>query len=684
MKSVKANLLNDVVSSYDQTKTTIQGNITQKVINSNDVLGPPLNLYVDVFNNSGSLNTPLMSWCSSNGRVLSIAAEASGLSYITLHEYDFVTGVSTYVGNIRISLPDTPATTTTFRSIKAIDTGTTGWKIFVTTTANVAINGGTYLLNNIDKSDFISVGATVIPFATGDNQKAVYLLQDPSNIGVGQLQIASAGSSLDLTNNRIYVHNGVAATHQYYVYDTSTAPTYTTNSVTGLEATDVITDTGHSFVDNTPVVFTSLTGGTGLTVGTIYFVRNSIPATSYQLSATSGGAAINFTTDITSATIGRAFGTTGSNFVHKTGNLPALSGTLLLLDCEDYAEPQHTSNSGQPCIFLSTSSTMYMGQISELTSGATSWPSLVSANMLGSVNQIISPTTVNATWSNVLDRAILLVNTNIFIMKQMVNNSIDKVFGGSNNAYRAGFISDAIALGALTYSSLDVEAGTLFVNGATAGQQGVFTCDLRSDELFEYSYIVTPVLDTPSAVYKYLTTTDELFDYTGSLRIQYRTSGFGSISGGWTDIPFAQDITSYASGNQVQFKILFDTLGLDTSIHAQLMEFYVGHETLSEISDNWEYSDDYSDNGVPSRVAFRLKKVYSSSVPTLYFRGHDLSDALLINNNTVTNAANFEYSTDSGTSWLPLGTIPNTVGTMIRYSWTTPSGVDYRPSVREE
>ena len=684
MKSVKANLLNDVVSSYDQTKTTIQGNITQKTINTNDVLGPPLNLYVDVFNDSGAINTPLMSWCSSNGRLLSIGAEGTGLSYITLHEYDFVTGAKTYVGNIRINLPDTAATTTTFRSIKMIDTGTTGWKIFVTTTGSVVINGGTFLLNNIDRADFLSVGATVIPFATGNNQKAVYFLQDPSNIGVGQLQIASAGSSLDLTNNRIYVHNGVSATHQYYVYDTSTSPTYSTAPVTGVAATDIITDAGHTFVDNTPVVFTSLTGGAGLVVGTVYFVRNSVPATSYQLSATSGGAAINFTTDISAADIGRAFGTTGSNFVHKTGNLPALSGTLLLIDCEDYALPQHTSNAGQPCIFLSTGTTMYMGQISELTSGATSWPSLVSSNLLGTVNQIIAPAALNTSWSNVLDRAIILTNGNIFIMKQMINNVIDKVFGGSNNEYRAGFISNTIELGALTYASLDVENGTLFALGGTAGQQGVFTCDLRSDELMEYSYIVTPVLDTPSAVYKYLTTTDELFDYTGSLRIQYRTSGFGSISGGWTDIPFAQDITSYATGNQVQFKILFDTLGLDTSIHAQLMEFYVGHETLSEISDNWEYSDDYSDNGVPSRVAFRLKKAYPSSVPTLYFRGHDLSDALLINNNTVTNAANFEYSTDSGTSWLPLGTIPNTVGTMIRYSWTIPSGVDYRPSLREE
>lgn len=683
MKVVKADLLTNVVGTYDQTQTTIQGRVTQRTIDGVEVLGPPLNLYIDVFNDSGALNTPLMSWASPNGRVFSIAAEASGLSYITLHEYDFDTGAKTYIGNIRMSLPDTAATTTVFRSIKAIDTGTTGWKIFVTTTGNVLINGGTFLLNNIDKADFLSVGSTTIPFATGNDQKAVYFLQDPSNIGVGQLQIASAGSSLDLANNRIYVHNGVSATHQYYVYSTSTAPTYTTSSVTGSQATDIISDVGHTFVDNTPVTFTSLTGGAGLTAVTVYFVRSSVPGVSYQLSATSGGAAINFTTDITAATIGRAFGTTGSNFVHKTGNLPALTGTLLLLDCEDYAVPGHTTNSGQPCIFLATSTAIYLGQISELTSGAVTWPSLVSANLLGTVNQIVAPTAANATWSNVLDKAIILTNANIFVMKQVVNNVIDKVFGGSNNIFRAGFVSDAIELGALTYSSLDVENGTLFALGGTAGQQGVFVCDLRSDELFEYSYFVTPVMDSPSAIYKFITTTDALFYYTGSLRVQYRTSGFGSISGGWTDIPFAEDISMFASGDQVQFKILFDTLGLDTSIHAQISEFFLGFETLSEISDHWEFSDDWSDNTSPSRAAFRLKKAFAVAVPTQHFRAYDLSDALLINNNTSAHSANFEYSTDNGTTWLPLGTIPNVVGTLLRYTWTTPPGVDYRPSIKE-
>lgn len=682
MKSIAAGLLENVVSIYDQTKTTLQGRVNQKTINANQVLGPPLNSYVDVYADSGNLLTPIMSWLSPNGRLFSIGAEAAGLAYMSCHEIDLATGNKTYLGMIRVSLPDVASTTTTYRSIKAIDTGTTGWKIYISTIGSVAINGGTFCVNNIDRADFIPL-ATTIPFAKGSNEKAVYFLQDPSNIGVGQLQISSVGSSLDVTNGRIYVHNGASATHQFYVYDT--AAVLDCPLAVGLtidSTTDNIGHAGHTFLNNDPVFLTNLSGGAGLTNNTVYFVRNSVPGVSYQLSATTGGAAINITTNGT-GDFARAFGTTGSAFIHKTGNLPALTGTLLLLDCEDYALPQHTTNSGFPCVFMSTTTNLYLGRISELTSGATTWPSIVTANILGTVNQIVAPTSVMAAWSNVLDRAVFLTNSNIFIVKQIVNNQIDIIFGGNNNVYRAGFISNTIPQQAVSYSSIDIEDGWLVALGATAGQQGNYLCDLRSDSYFDYSYIVTKVMDTPSAIYKFLTTIDELYDYTGSLFVQYRISGFGSISGGWVNIDFQNDISSFATGSQVQFRIRFSTLGLDTSIHAQIKEFYLGYETLSEISDNWEFSDDWSDNNVPSMVAFRLKKVYATSVPTLYFRAHDLSDSLLINNNTVGHASNFEYSTDNGTSWLPLGTISNTVGTLVRYTFTTPPGVVIRPSIKE-
>ncbi len=686
MKYVKADLLADIVGTYDQTKTTRQGRADTKTVNSQTVIGPPLNRFVDTFNDTASSSqvTPILSYLSPNGRLFSIGAEAGGISPISLHTVNLVTGATAYVGTIRVALADVAATTHTFRGFKIIDTGTTGWRVFIVTTGSVAINGGLYCVNNVDLADFLAVGpGTLFPFATGSNQKASYFLQDPSNIGVGQLNIASTGISLDVSNNRIYVHNGVSATHQYYVYSTNaTLNCPLTLGATISDVTDRITITAHGYADNTPIFLTNLSGGAGLTNNTVYFVRNST-ANDFQVSATSGGAAINITTAGT-VDICRAFGTTGDAWVHKTGNLPALSGTLINLDSEDYALPGHTANSGFPCIFFCTTTNLYLGRISELTSGAVTWPSLVTSNILGTVNQITGPTLAQASWSNVLDRAVYLTNSNILIMKQVINNSIEKIFGRASNIYREGFpSSDTQGLGGLTFSAIDIEDGWLMLTSTTTGQRGNIIADLRSDSMFDYSYVVTKVLDTPLAVYKFLSSWRELADQASALSIYYRTSGFGSLSGGWTAIPFAADMSSIPTANQIQFKIAFNTLSLGASIPAQIREVFLGFESQISISDNWEFSDDFSDNNVPSRCAFRLKKAYTSAVPQLYFRAYDLSDALLVNHNTVAQIAQFEYSTDNGTSWLPLGTVPNVVGTLLRYTFTSPPGVDIRPGLKE-
>ena len=683
MRYVKADLLDDVVTSYDQTKTTLQGRCYEKTVDSKQAIGPSINRFLDVFSDTAIAVAANGIFMSDNGRIFVLSTE-SAVTSIVLYETDYDTRVSSWIGRIQIRMPDTAATTTTYRTLKVIDTGTTGWKIFLCTTGSVLINGGVLLVNKIDRADFVQVGVPTIEFATGNDQKAVYKLDDPSFIGVNTLSTAIAGAVLHTAGNRLYVHNGVAATHQYFVFATDTAPTYSAGAVTGVAATDIISHAGHTFVDNDPVVFTSITGGAGLVAGTVYFVRTSVAGVSYQLSATTGGAAINFTTDISAGNVGRAFGTTGSNFVHKTGNLPALTGTLLLTDSEDYALPAHTANSGQSCAFLGTTSNIYLGQLSELTSGAVTWPSLVTANILGSVNEIVAPTATQAAWSNTLDKAVICTGS-VYIMKQCVNNVIDSIFGGTSNKYLEAAGHEAIELQSSgSISGMDIADGWIgILQTATVGQRGVILADLRSDALFDHSFIVTKVLTTPDAVYKFITTVDALYDYTGSLDVYYRTSGFGSISGGWTSLPFAEDLTIFSAGQQVQFKIAFATLGLDTSIPAQLCDFFLGYESLTDNSDNWELSVDDSDNGNPSRTAFRLKSVYVGSVPTLYYRAYDLTNALLVNHNTSANAARFEYSTNSGVTWQALGTIPNTVGTLVRYTFSTPPGVDIRPSIRE-
>lgn len=687
MQYIKADLLNDVVDTYDQTKTTIQGRVYEKTIDGEQVLGPPLNHFVDVVANSGVIPATSGTVITPHGRMFTVSQEAGGLITIVLHTMDFDTGVTTYIGNLIFRIPDTPAATYVYRALKVLDNaGNTGWRLTLTVTSSVLTNAGTWLINNIDLADFVPVGPATLEFATGDNQKAVYLLQDPANIGAGQLQTASAGAVLYRPTSSLYVHNGVAATHQYYLYDLSINPTWDGHNVTGDAGTDIISDAGHTYANGDPVRFSAITGGAGLSVQNTaaYFVVNSVPGVSYQLSATNGGAAINFTTNISAAILGRAWGTTGSNFVHKTGNLPALTGTLLLTDSEDLAIPTGTTNDGENCAFFCTTTQMYLGRLSDLTSGTTSWPSLIAANMLGAPNEIVTPAATQAAWSSQLNRAVVGVGQ-LFICKPFENNVISFVFGGTNNTYLEGISTNVVALQpAAAISSMDLETGWICITNPTTGQRGVMLSDLQSNATFDHSYIVTKVMDTPDAVYDFITTTDKLFEYTGALSVYYRTSGFGSISGGWLSIPFAEDLENIITpGAQIQFKILFDTAGLDTSIPAQLQEFFLGYTSLFEISSQWEFSYDASSSGSPTRFAFRLKKEYDSAVPELNFRAYDLSSSLVINFSSVADAARFEYSTDDGDSWNALGTIPNTVGTLVRVTPTSPPGVKVRPSLVE-
>ena len=691
MKFYKADLLSDVVSSYDQTKTTIQGRVFQKTINGDTVLGPPLSEFVDVF--AESAENPLQIHCTENGRLFSAGAIVNGGTYdilpIVLYTVDFNTGAHAYQGKIFVQLPNVAAQVHTIRAFKAVDTGTTGWKLFIATTSTIATSGGLFLVNKIDLADFVTVGFPTIPMATSTDAKAVYLLQDPSNIGANQLNINTAGAILDSTTNRIYVHNGVAATHQYYVYSTSTAPTWTSASVSVSVGTPaVVSDVGHTFNNNDPVIFTSGTLPTGLALNTVYFVRNPVAGVSYNLSLTSGGPNINTTgSPSVNAIIGRAWGTTGSNWVHKTGNLPVLSGTLLANDSEDFAQPTNAPVNGgvlngNACAFLATTTNLYLGLLSELTSGATSWPSLTTSNLLGTSNEITTPSATFASWSNALDAGTYITNISKFITKQVVNNIIQSITGEVNNQYYETFNPKTVNLGLVNVTSTDNANGWLFVSGGATGQRGIIKVDFRSDHLYDYSYIVTKVFSNPFTALKAITSWEQLWKYTGNIKVQYRTSGFGFITGGWIPLDSYEEL-NVAIIYQIQFKISFAIQSEGSSTPAQVKELLYGVLDNSAISDNWEFSNDFSDNGVPSRATFRLKKAYSSSVPQLFFRWRDLADNLLGTNDTVANAANFDYSTDNGDTWLPLGTIPNTVGVLLRYSFTVPPGTDVRPSLRE-
>lgn len=67
---------------------------------------------------------------------------------------------------------------------------------------------------------------------------------------------------------------------------------------TGVAATDVLTATAHGLADGTAVQFSALTGGTGLTVGAQYYVRDAT-ADTFKLATLPGGSAVDFSTNLT-------------------------------------------------------------------------------------------------------------------------------------------------------------------------------------------------------------------------------------------------------------------------------------------------------------------------------------------------------------------------------------------------
>ncbi len=72
-------------------------------------------------------------------------------------------------------------------------------------------------------------------------------------------------------------------------------------SVTGVASTNVITVPSSAFLNGYGITFTNLAGGAGLVANVKYYVVNASGAT-FKLATSQGGTAIDFTTDITSAT----------------------------------------------------------------------------------------------------------------------------------------------------------------------------------------------------------------------------------------------------------------------------------------------------------------------------------------------------------------------------------------------
>jgi hypothetical protein len=377
-------------------------------------------------------------------------------------------------------------------------------------------------------------------------------------------------------------------------------------------------------------------------------------------------------------------GITTDLFVHETGNLPPLSGVLLITNSEDFTVPTTGPNAGEDCVIFHTSTTMYRVRISDLSAAATTMPSLEIANPLPGVNVLTAQTTARAAISNSLQKVILLTTLNVFMVKDFADNTVDfytQIEGYDNDE---ATVKEMYPFRVGASTSFDARNGMVGIVSSTTGQRGIYIGNFDCERTYDSTHIISPVIDVAGERLLRFTASFERPDLATPLSVYYRFSGFGSASGGWVLAPDSLSLGGALSPTgQVQFKIAYRVFSNNSTNPIQLTSAGVLVQSLNAISDNWEYSHDDTEATVIPRIAFRLKKAYSTSVPQLFFRAYNLTDTLVTEENTVDDTSSFEYSTDNGVNWLPLGTIPNVVGTHLRYTFSASPGSQIRPSIRE-
>lgn len=124
--------------------------------------------------------------------------------------------------------------------------------------------------------------------------------------------ISASSSILGFKRHEQFIFNP-AATNAPVIWSAVGLPpgvtieTHEALAVTGTQADDKILLAGHTLSNGDRVYFVFLSGGSGLSAGTIYFVRD-VASGEFRLASVPGGTAINFSTDISAGSIRKVSG----------------------------------------------------------------------------------------------------------------------------------------------------------------------------------------------------------------------------------------------------------------------------------------------------------------------------------------------------------------------------------------
>ena len=711
MKTLSAGLSEQSpVLIYDKTKPYLAGRVYSKTISGLPVYGPSMTGFINTQLDTGA--APQASYTSPNGRQFQVFTITAGIAIIALYNID-LTGQTApvYVGRIFARVPNAAATAHTLKGFHVWDGANagvvTGWQIYLGTTGSVLINGGMFIVNKVALADFSPLSPPTIEMAITSDAKAVYMVQDTATQGAANTLTAMQGLALDRATRRVYFHNNVLATTQFAVVDPSVAQNVSVQTASASNVNAAATTfnfTGHGYAANDPVVLigtvpTGFTASTQAAAQTVYFVRNPT-ANTFELSLTSGGASILGTSVVSGTQATRAFGQSTSAWLGiRTGTVTGFAGVFLLTNCEDIITPSQSLDpsipsavNGQTCLFVSTTSNVYMIKVSEITNGATTFPTMVTVNVQGSGTEYTGITAVYAIYSETTGRIIIVSNVSQFYVKRWINSVIQQEFGGLDTTNLENSANIPYTFAGVTASQLEAKNGFLFFTLSTINQRGVLYMDFRSDNSFNYSFITSQVRDTSDVAFaKTIQTVEALFDLTSTMQFSYKTAAtssdaiFNDPTTGWTSIEQASDLTSVSLNNFTQFRIGFDIAVGNINTPSQLNELFLSYIGKTEMSEYWGLDVDNTTQGntSPNYIAFVQKKVYPTMPTEMFVRGYDSNGNQTVGTlGTVTNSGVVSNSTNGGTSW-SAGVGPNAVGTRMRFLIASPPASLAYCAVRE-
>jgi len=365
-------------------------------------------------------------------------------------------------------------------------------------------------------------------------------------------------------------------------------------------------------------------------------------------------------------------------FVFKSGAGGVLTGAPSQVNNARLATTGHGPGSGLECLYFTTASRVYRtAAVGTITSGSTTWLSG------GDVMTEIPPgSTATQTAFGTLNSIEFIQSLDKFVItttSASAARSYITQYRTDGGQFDRVFLTDTRQLNQTTASpdvppipttlgvvpNIWVEGGIAYMSttGATALNHFLYAFTVGAD--WEYAAttnqrLILPRIATSGAV-NYSKVSVNFQDVAGGasgynlgaptegIRVYYRTSGITDNSGAWTLTDESGDMSGVDGASYIQFCIEYKNIGI-TCLPTRVYNLTV---TYDDLSTDDHYQPSVGNSSLSGkRFAWRFSSAWGGTVPTLRVQLFNaLTDFLLDDDDSVTQAGTWEKSTDGGTSW---------------------------------